>query len=117
MRAHEVVVGTNGYTDRAMPYLYQRVVPVTAYVVATKPLPEGMAKAVIPCGRMLSDTQRDLFWMRHSPDGERLIFGARPRVFETDERTAAQDLHCMMCGLWPGCNQCASRIVGRRSSA
>ena len=53
-----------------MPYLYQRVVPVTAYVVATKPLPEGMAKAVI-CGRMLSDTQRDLFWMRHSPDGER----------------------------------------------
>ena len=76
MRAREVAVGTNGYTDRAMPYLYQRVVPVTAYVVATKPLPEGMAKAVI-CGRMLSDTQHDLFWMRLSPDGERLIFGAR----------------------------------------
>ena len=101
MRAREVVVGTNGYTDRVMPYLHRRVVPVTAYVATTEPLPEGMAKAMIPGQRMLSDTQRDLFWMRLSPDGKRLIFGARPRIFETDERTAAQDLHRMMCGVWP----------------
>ena len=55
------MVGTNGYTDRVVPYLHRRVVPVTAYVATTEPLPEGMAKAMIPGRRMLSDTQRDLF--------------------------------------------------------
>jgi gamma-glutamylputrescine oxidase len=111
------VVGTNGYTDRAMPYLHRRVVPVTAYVAATEPLPDGMGKAMIPRLRILSDTQRDLFWMRLSPDGKRLIFGARPRIFETDERTAAQDLPARCAASGPNCNRCASRIAGRASLA
>jgi gamma-glutamylputrescine oxidase len=99
--AREVVVGTNGYTGPMLPYLHKRVVPVTAYVVATETLPPGMAAGIIPRQRMLSDTQRDLYWMRLSPDGTRLIFGARPSMFEKDERTAARQLHRMMRGVWP----------------
>jgi glycine/D-amino acid oxidase-like deaminating enzyme len=94
-------MGTNGYTDRAVPYLQRRMVPVTAYVVATEPMPVGMAATLIPRQRMLSDTQRDLYWIRLSPDGTRMIFGARPRIFETNARTAARDLHRMLCGVWP----------------
>ncbi len=101
VRARHVVMGTNGYTDGTVPYLQRRMVPVTAYVVATEPMPPGMAEALIPRRRMLSDTQRDLYWIRLSPDGTRMIFGARPRIFETDARTAARDLHRMMCGVWP----------------
>jgi gamma-glutamylputrescine oxidase len=101
VRARNVVMGTNGYTDRALPYLQRRVVPVTAYVVTTEPMPRGMAESLIPRKRMLSDTQRDLYWIRLSPDGTRMIFGARPRVLETDARTAARDLHRMLCGVWP----------------
>jgi glycine/D-amino acid oxidase-like deaminating enzyme len=101
VRARHVVMGTNGYTDGTVPYLQRRTVPVTAYVVATEPLPPGMAETLIPRGRMLSDTQRDLYWIRLSPDGTRMIFGARPRIFETDAHTAARDLHRMMCGVWP----------------
>ena len=101
VRARHVVMGTNGYSDRAVSYLQRRMVPVTAYVVATEPMPPGMATALIPRQRMLSDTQRDLYWIRLSPDGSRMIFGARPRIFETDARTAARDLHRMLCGVWP----------------
>ena len=101
IRARQVVMGTNGYTDGAVPYLRRRTVPVTAYVIATEPMPTGMAEALIPRHRVLSDTQRDLYWMRLSPDGTRMIFGARPRIFETDERSAARDLHRMVCGVWP----------------
>jgi glycine/D-amino acid oxidase-like deaminating enzyme len=43
----------------------------------------------------------DALVMRLSPDGTRLIFGARPRRFETAEKTAAQDLRRMICGVWP----------------
>lgn len=101
VRAREVVMGTNGYTDGAVPYLRRRMVSVTAYVMATEALPPSMAEAMVPRRRMMSDTQRDLYWMRLSPDGTRLIFGARPRIFETDHRTAARDLHRMACGVWP----------------
>jgi glycine/D-amino acid oxidase-like deaminating enzyme len=101
VRARHVVMGTNGYTDKAVPYLHRRVVPVTAYVIATERLPPGTAEKLVPKKRMLSDTQRDLFWMRLSPDGTRMIFGARPSIFETDERNAASMLHRMMCGVWP----------------
>lgn len=101
VRAQHVVMGTNGYTDGVVPYLQRRMVPVTAYVVATEKMPAGMAEALIPRHRVLSDTQRDLYWIRLSPDGTRMIFGARPRIFESDERTAARDLHRMVCGVWP----------------
>jgi glycine/D-amino acid oxidase-like deaminating enzyme len=101
LRARDVVVGTNGYTDGAVSYLRRRVVPIRAYVIATEPLPSGLAATLIPRKRMLSDTQRDLYWIRLSPDGTRMIFGARPRIFDTDERTAARALHHMMRGVWP----------------
>lgn len=81
VRAQHVVMGTNGYTDGVVPYLQRRMVPVTAYVVATEKMPAGMAEALIPRHRVLSDTQRDLYWIRLSPDGTRMIFGARPRIF------------------------------------
>jgi glycine/D-amino acid oxidase-like deaminating enzyme len=101
VRARNVIMGTNGYTDRAVPYLQRRIIPVRAYVVATEPMPAGMAAALIPRQRMLSDTQRDLYWIRLSPDGTRMIFGARSRILETDARTAAGDLHRMLYGVWP----------------
>lgn len=101
LRAREVVMGTNGYTDALVPALRRGVVPVQAYVIATAPLPPGMAARIVPHRRMMSDTQRDLFWMRPSPDGTRMIFGARPGVLEREPRRAAPRLHRMMCGVWP----------------
>jgi len=101
IRAREVVVGTNGYTDALVPALRRGVVPVRAYVIATAPLPAGLAARIVPRQRMMSDTQRDLFWMRLSPDGTRMIFGARPGVLEQEPRRAARRLHRMMCSVWP----------------
>jgi gamma-glutamylputrescine oxidase len=99
--AREVVIGTNGYTGGLVPYLQRRIVPVAAYVVATEQLPPGMMDSLVPRRRMLSDTQRSLYWFRPAPDGTRIIFGARPRVREVDARTAAGDLHRMLCDVWP----------------
>jgi glycine/D-amino acid oxidase-like deaminating enzyme len=101
LRAREVVIGTNGYSDSLIPGLRRGIVPVHAYVIATAPMPSGMAERIVPRRRMMSDTQRDLFWMRLSPDGTRMIFGARPGVFEQGPRQAALQLHRMMCSVWP----------------
>lgn len=101
IRAQDVMVATNAYTGGVVPYLQRRVVAVGAYAVATEPLPQGMVQQLIPAARMCSDTQRDLFWFRPSPDGTRIVFGARPFIHETDPRRAAPAMHRMLCTVFP----------------
>ncbi len=99
--AGQVMVGTNGYTGQVTPWLRRRVVPVGAYVVATEKLPAGAMSRLIPQARMVSDTQRDLFWFRPSPDGDRLVFGARPFLRETSPALAAPALQRLLCTVFP----------------
>lgn len=101
IRARNVMVGTNAYTGGVTPWMRKRVVPVGAYAVATEPLPAELMCRLIPHRRMASDTQRDLFWFRPSPDATRVIFGARPFLHETTPDTAAPALHRMLCSVFP----------------
>lgn len=102
VRAREVVVGTNGYTDRqATPDLARRLVPVKSYQIATEPLPPELLAELIPGARMVSDTRRDIIYARPSPDGTRLLFGSRPGILDRPDREAAVGLYDRMLELWP----------------
>jgi len=54
-----------------------------------------------PGRRMISDSKRNLFYTRPSPDGTRMIFGSRPAIREIDEREAARRLYAKLVQLWP----------------
>jgi gamma-glutamylputrescine oxidase len=102
IRATNVIVATNGYTDADQtPELARRLVPVKSYQIATEPLPADLLAELIPQARMVSDTRRDLIFTRPSPDGTRLIFGSRPGIFEMSERRAAKRLYARMLAIWP----------------
>jgi glycine/D-amino acid oxidase-like deaminating enzyme len=102
IRAKNVIVATNGYTEAdATPELARRLVPVKSYQIATEPLPAGLLAELVPQGRMVSDTRRDLIYSRPSPDGTRLLFGSRPGVFEMSERQAAKRIYARMIKIWP----------------
>ncbi len=56
---------TNGYTDTlATPNLAKRIVPVKSYQIATEPLPPELMAKLIPGGRMITDSRRDLIYTR-----------------------------------------------------
>lgn len=76
LAASEVVIATNGYTGRLLPWLRRRVMPIGSYIIATERLDPVMQRRLIPWGRMLSDTWNLLHYFRLSPDG-RLVFGGR----------------------------------------
>jgi glycine/D-amino acid oxidase-like deaminating enzyme len=76
LRAGAVLVATAGYTGPATPTLQRRVVPVGSYIIATEPLEEALARALIPRGRMVYDTKHVLHYLRLTPD-RRLLFGGR----------------------------------------
>ncbi|MEI6000385.1 FAD-binding oxidoreductase [Paraburkholderia bengalensis] len=99
--AKHVLVATNGYTGAQLPFFARRVLPVASYQIATEPLPEGLMRALNPGRRMISDSKRNLFYTRPSPDGTRMIFGSRPAICELSERDAARLLYGKMLQLWP----------------
>ncbi|WP_027351029.1 NAD(P)/FAD-dependent oxidoreductase [Halotalea alkalilenta] len=102
IEAREVLVCTNGYTDATpTPSLARRVVPVRSYQIATEPLPPELIERLVPGGRMITDSRRDLIYSRPSPDGSRLLFGSRPGLYEIDERQAALKLRARMLEVWP----------------
>ena len=89
IRADEVVVGTNGYTDGVVPWLRRRVIPIGSYIIATEPLPEELARIISPRGRAFFDTKNFLYYWHVSED-RRMIFGGRASFLPTTvDRTAA----------------------------
>jgi glycine/D-amino acid oxidase-like deaminating enzyme len=101
LTAAELLVATNGYTDAAFPALRRRVVPVGSYVIATAPLAE-LAGAVLPRGRVMSDTWNLLHYFRLSLDG-RLVFGGRasftPISLQRSARLLGRDLRAVFPAL------------------
>ncbi|HEX8941336.1 MAG TPA: FAD-binding oxidoreductase [Candidatus Limnocylindrales bacterium] len=89
IEADEVVLATNGYTPRLVPWVSARVIPIGSYIVVTEPLDPAVAAAISPRGRMFFDTKNFLYYWRLTPDG-RLLFGGRASFAPTTvERTAA----------------------------
>jgi glycine/D-amino acid oxidase-like deaminating enzyme len=78
LRARDVLVATNGYTGSVSPALRRRVVPIGSYIVATPPLAESLAAALLPRGRVAFDSKAFLFYFRLTAE-RRLVFGGRAR--------------------------------------
>lgn len=76
--AASVLIATDGYTDAVAPALRRRLVPVGSYIVATQPLGEAAARALLPKGRMAFDSKHFLYYFRVTDD-HRLLFGGRAR--------------------------------------
>lgn len=76
LKAKEVVLATNGYTDRLVPGLKPKVFPVGSYIIVTEPLSPDLQRKISPQNRMFYDSKWLLNYFRLTPDG-RLLWGGR----------------------------------------
>jgi glycine/D-amino acid oxidase-like deaminating enzyme len=79
VRARRAILATNAYTSdmgRLHPDLHRRIIPVSTSVIATAPLSDSIAPAILPNGRLASDTKRIMHYFRLLP-GRRLLLGGR----------------------------------------
>ncbi len=75
--AREVVLATNGYSDRRSPAMNARVVPLETGACAVGPLTPAQMAELSPKGRMHGESGRVFMWYRPTPDGRSFIFGGR----------------------------------------
>ena len=104
--AREVLVATNGYADGLSPWVRRRVMSIGSYIIATEPLPDGLAEALSPKGRMFFDSKNFLYYWRLTPDG-RMLFGGRVSFWPTSIAETARRLYEGMIGIHP-------QLAGRR---
>ncbi len=71
-----MVIAGNAYLGRLVKPIYGHVMPVGSYIIATEPLGENRAKALIHDNEAVADTNFILDYYRRSAD-HRLLFGGR----------------------------------------
>lgn len=101
VKAREVLVATNGYTDRLVPKLKPRVFPVGSYIIVTEPLSPELQDKLSPKRRMFYDTKNFLNYFRLTPDG-RMLFGGRNNLSTgLDLQESARRLRERMVEVFP----------------
>lgn len=100
VRARDVVLATNAYTDGLWPGLRQTVIPVTSFQIATSPLPKAVRDTILPGGQGVADTRRLLLYFRLDRDG-RLVMGGRSPVDDNPDFRDAEPLKAAIGRIFP----------------
>lgn len=77
IKAGQVLVCTNGYTDSSDRWLRRRLVPVRSRMIATEELPPELMARLMPRNMMISENRQLGFYYRPSPDHRRILLGGR----------------------------------------
>ncbi|MBS0242513.1 MAG: FAD-binding oxidoreductase [Proteobacteria bacterium] len=101
VRAENVIVGTNGYTDQSDRWLRRRLVPVRSRIIATAPISDNLMKELCPKGHMLSETRALHYYYRPSPDGRRILFGGRDGTIAGEPQWPTDSLRRAMLDIFP----------------
>lgn len=99
--AEQVLVATNGYTGKELPFFRRRIIPARSAIIATEELPGDVAASLSPKGRGLGDSSRLLVYMRMSSDNRRLIFGGRNFKLEDRPDIYVPDLRRLALRIFP----------------
>ncbi len=109
LSARQVLLATDAYTTGTFPKLQRRMVIVGSFIIVTEPLGDGLAREIIPRGRMVVDTKNIGHYFRLTPDN-RLLFGGRARFALSNpdsDRKSARILQDDMLTVFP-------QLAGRR---
>ncbi len=101
LKAKEVLIATNGYTDRTIPKLKPKIFPIGSYIIVTEPLPTDLQQKLSPKGRMFYDSKWFINYFRLTPDG-RFLWGGRNNLSPNlDLQESAQMLRKDMARTFP----------------
>lgn len=100
-RARDVIIGTNGYTDAADPWLRRRLVPVASSIITTAPLSPNLMATLMPRRFMCVETRKLHYYYRPSPDGTRILFGGRGASLQEHQDRVTSRLRQALVDIFP----------------
>ncbi|UCJ18395.1 FAD-binding oxidoreductase [Pseudomonas sp. MM211] len=100
VRAGQLVLGCNAYIRDLNPTLGGKVLPAGSYIIATEPLSEEQASALIPQNMALCDQRVAVDYYRLSAD-RRLLFGGACHYSGSDPADIAAYMRPKMLAVFP----------------
>jgi gamma-glutamylputrescine oxidase len=97
--AHLVLCG-NAYIGTVAPSLARRILGVGTYIIATEPLSEERANALLPSNAAIADINWILDYFRRSADN-RLLFGGRVSYSSMQPPQLAESMRKRMVRIFP----------------
>ncbi|APC16920.1 FAD-dependent oxidoreductase [Pseudomonas frederiksbergensis] len=100
VRAKTLVLGCNAYLNNLNPELSGKVLPAGSYIIATEPLSEAQAHALLPQNMAVCDQRVALDYYRLSAD-RRLLFGGACHYSGRDPSDIAAYMRPKMLDVFP----------------
>jgi glycine/D-amino acid oxidase-like deaminating enzyme len=101
VRAEKVLIVTNGFTDDLWPDLRRTIVPVFSSIAATEPLPDAVARQIMPTRSALYESGHITVYYRVDTSNRLLIGGRGPMQWISDPSAVAYLMRYAE-RLWPG---------------
>ena len=101
VNARHVIMATNGYTDASDRWLRRRIVPVTSRMVVTEEISDNLMNHLMPKRRAMGENRNLYRYFRPSPDGKRIMLGAREKVFTNDPQAQAEHVRAGLVSIYP----------------
>jgi glycine/D-amino acid oxidase-like deaminating enzyme len=77
IKAGHVIAATNAYTDKGLPWVRRRLVPVISEMIATEEIGANRVQSLMPSKSMYGEALQLGYYYRPSPDGKRILLGGR----------------------------------------
>ena len=100
VRADKVLIATNGFTGDIWPGLSRSIVPIFSSIAATEPLPEAVARQVMPTRSVLYESGHITVYYRLDASN-RLLMGGRGPMHWIRDPSAVAYLARYALKLWP----------------
>jgi glycine/D-amino acid oxidase-like deaminating enzyme len=100
VRAEKILIATNGFTDDLWPGLRRTIVPVFSSIAATEPLPDGVARQIMPTRSVLYESGHITVYYRVDASN-RLLMGGRGPMHWIKDPAAVAYLMRYAARLWP----------------
>jgi gamma-glutamylputrescine oxidase len=100
LACRQTVFAGNAWLGGTVPALQRRIMPVGTYIVATEPLGEAAARALLPHNAAVTDINWVLDYFRRSAD-HRLLFGGRVSYSGLDPFNTAEATRQRMLKVFP----------------
>jgi glycine/D-amino acid oxidase-like deaminating enzyme len=100
VRAEKILIATNGFTDDLWPDLRRTIVPVFSSIAASEPLPDEIARQIMPTRSVLYESGHITVYYRVDASN-RLLMGGRGPMQWIRDASAVAYLTRYACRLWP----------------
>ncbi len=100
LRAEKVLIATNGFTDDLWPGLRRTIIPIFSSIAATAPLPDELARKIMPARAVLYESAHITVYYRIDASN-RLLMGGRGPMRWIAEAEAVAYLIRYALRLWP----------------